>query len=203
MAPVESKLDYTKARDIHSAGIVLLQMLLGRDVMERYDDPQVAIHMCESFSTTFKDEQNLSLVSAEISTFLSTKAAAILSPAKKGSVTCQSLLLDLVSAPCPPAVSSRTPTIPFAGSSVPSFNTTISAWLMTCLLFSGPKTPVVGGFAVGSPEIDYFRMPPPTARHSSRWKEDWEELEILGRGGFGQVVKARNKIDNRIYAGEY
>ena len=49
MAPVESKLDYTKARDIHSAGIVLLQMLLGRDVMERYDDPQVAIHMCESF----------------------------------------------------------------------------------------------------------------------------------------------------------
>ncbi|EJF61645.1 Serine/threonine-protein kinase [Dichomitus squalens LYAD-421 SS1] len=159
MAPVESKLDYTKARDIHSAGIVLLQMLLGRDVMERFSDPQSALH------------------TTSISPFLATKAAAMLSPAKKSGVTCQTLLMDLVSPPCPSA-NNRTPTIPF----------------------TGPKTPLVNGFAVGSPETDYFRMPPPTARHSSRWKEDWEELEILGRGGFGQVVKARNKIDNRIYA---
>ncbi len=116
MAPVESKLDYTKARDIHSAGIVLLQMLLGRNVMETYHDPQAAIHMCELLSGVLKDEFDLNHCSAAISTFLSTKAAAMLSPAKKGSVTCQSLLLDLVSAPCPPAVNSRTPTIPFSGS---------------------------------------------------------------------------------------
>ncbi|KAI0746241.1 Serine/threonine-protein kinase [Daedaleopsis nitida] len=158
MPPVESKLTYTKGRDIHAAGIVLVQMLLGRDVMERYPDPQTAL----KFSS--------------MSPHLSQKAAIMLSPAKRGSVTCQSLLGDLVS----PAVHpfARTPTMPFAG----------------------PKTPVVNGFAVGSPETDYFRMPPPTARHASRWKEDWEELEILGRGGFGQVVKARNKIDSRIYA---
>jgi eukaryotic translation initiation factor 2-alpha kinase 4 len=30
----------------------------------------------------------------------------------------------------------------------------------------------------GSPEMDYFR-PPVSARSASRWKEDWEELELL------------------------
>lgn len=34
----------------------------------------------------------------------------------------------------------------------------------------------------------------------SRYKTDFDELGILGKGGFGEVVKARNKVDNRIYA---
>ena len=60
------------------------------------------------------------------------------------------------------------------------------------------KTPTPLHF--GSPEgSDYFRLVP-KPKHTSRWKEDWEELELLGRGAFGSVVKARNKIDSRIYA---
>lgn len=35
---------------------------------------------------------------------------------------------------------------------------------------------------------------------SSRYLADFEELEFLGRGGFGSVVKVRNKIDDRFYA---
>lgn len=31
-----------------------------------------------------------------------------------------------------------------------------------------------------SPVKDYFRAPPST-RQASRWKEDWEELELLVR----------------------
>lgn len=62
-----------------------------------------------------------------------------------------------------------------------------------------PKTPVptprmyphqgygYGGHAhghfIGSPEIEYFRMPPKT-RQASRWKEDWEELELLVSSSF-------------------
>ena len=45
MPPVESRLNYTKARDIHSVGIVLLQMLMGRDVMEKYPNPQTALQL--------------------------------------------------------------------------------------------------------------------------------------------------------------
>ncbi|KAH8550420.1 kinase-like domain-containing protein [Umbelopsis sp. PMI_123] len=34
----------------------------------------------------------------------------------------------------------------------------------------------------------------------SRYKADFEEIEFLGKGGFGEVVKARNKLDGRYYA---
>lgn len=38
------------------------------------------------------------------------------------------------------------------------------------------------------------------ASSRSRYAADFEELSYLGRGGFGTVVKARNKLDGRIYA---
>jgi translation initiation factor 2-alpha kinase 4 len=44
----DSALIYTKSRDIHYAGVVFLQMLLGRDVVERFPDAQAALASCES-----------------------------------------------------------------------------------------------------------------------------------------------------------
>jgi translation initiation factor 2-alpha kinase 4 len=34
----------------------------------------------------------------------------------------------------------------------------------------------------------------------SRYHQDFDEAGQLGRGGYGQVVKARNKLDGRLYA---
>jgi len=39
----------------------------------------------------------------------------------------------------------------------------------------------------------------PTAS-GSRYRSEFEELEFLGRGGGGQVVKARNRLDGHLYA---
>jgi hypothetical protein len=40
-----------------------------------------------------------------------------------------------------------------------------------------PKTPMPFTHG-GSPEIDFFNVSQ-RVRHASRWKEDWEELELL------------------------
>lgn len=65
-----------------------------------------------------------------------------------------------------------------------------------------PKTPVPNshGQYFGSPEIEYFRMPPRT-RQASRWKEDWEELELLV--GFPSLCSNCVLMDglNRVEAG--
>ena len=42
--------------------------------------------------------------------------------------------------------------------------------------------------------------PPSSSASSSRYVQDFEEIAVLGRGGFGVVVSASNKLDGRRYA---
>ncbi|KAJ7121645.1 hypothetical protein C8R44DRAFT_622641 [Mycena epipterygia] len=146
----ESSLLYTRHRDIHAVGIVLMQMVLGLDVTDRYPDAYAAIR------------------ASSMSSNLQQHALGMLFPSKKSHLSCLSLLADLAEAP-----------------------------LSTVSVTKSPVTPMPGNH--GSPEIEFFRAPQ-RDRQASRWKEDWEELEMLGKGAFGSVVKARNKIDSRIYA---
>ncbi|KAJ7070074.1 hypothetical protein C8F01DRAFT_1115157 [Mycena amicta] len=158
----ESSLIYTRQRDIHDVGIVLLQMLLGLDVRERYPDPFTAIRASNISPNLQKHAMSMLLPSS--------------SSKKNGNhMSCLSLLADFAEAPLSTAVSVKSPLLP-------SFDL---------------RTPMPHG----SPEFEYFHgQAPMQHRQASRWKEDWEELEMLGKGSFGSVVKARNKIDSRIYA---
>ncbi|RHZ86074.1 hypothetical protein Glove_55g46 [Diversispora epigaea] len=48
-----------------------------------------------------------------------------------------------------------------------------------------------------------FAFSPPCSSQSttfSRYRLDFEEIHFLGKGAFGEVVKARNKLDDRFYA---
>ncbi|KAK9467436.1 kinase-like domain-containing protein [Lipomyces arxii] len=39
-----------------------------------------------------------------------------------------------------------------------------------------------------------------TAQYQSRYLQDFEEGQLLGEGGYGEVVRARNRLDGRFYA---
>ncbi|TFK47428.1 Serine/threonine-protein kinase [Heliocybe sulcata] len=156
---VDSPLLYTRSRDIHCAGVVLLQMLLGRDVMQRFGVPQLALQACDISPTLYQ------------------VASSMLTSGRKKAASCHSLIRELSGSIISPGIRIRD----------------------RAITFSDVRTPVVPHNFSGSPE-EYFAMPAQRTRHSSRWKEDWEELELLGKGAFGSVVKARNKIDSRIYA---
>ncbi|KAJ7186042.1 hypothetical protein C8R46DRAFT_937688 [Mycena filopes] len=173
-ALTESTLLYTRQRDIHAVGIVLMQMLCGLDVMARFPGGPGG--------------GGGAVRGSNISPNLQRHALSMLVPTKKNSgVSCLSLLADLAEAP---------PALPRGGSAPMSLGMGGGSPEVAMVAFE-PKTPIPGKF--GSPELEYFRAPQ-RDRQTSRWKEDWEELEMLGKGAFGSVVKARNKIDSRIYA---
>lgn len=59
--------------------------------------------------------------------------------------------------------------------------------------FSKSARPSYGGQQDGIIDLLYRKS-------VSRYETDFEELEFLGRGGFGEVVKVKNRIDGRFYA---
>ncbi|KAL5519904.1 hypothetical protein ACEPAG_1564 [Sanghuangporus baumii] len=163
---IESPLVYTRCRDVHAIGVVVLQMAMGLDVPNRYPNPQLALldsGLSEKLIQLASDMMKLGKRSNGLP-----PVADILQK------------LDQQTVRTPPRP------IPIAPSTSPMQKTDM-------------KTPVARiVFPSHSPQNGYFAGA--EKRRASRWREDWQQLEVLGKGGFGQVVKAKNLVDGAIYA---
>lgn len=65
---------------------------------------------------------------------------------------------------------------------------------------STPRPTLTPSASVAPPPIDPFWQSTSQHSNSSRFRSDFEEVEHLGKGGFGEVVKARNRLDGLFYA---
>lgn len=114
----------------------------------------------------------------------------MIEPPKKNPITCLTLLADLAEA-SRHNVGIRTATAATKSAPIAIIDPTMKT----------PRLPPPSVYGTSPDSTDYKMMRAQARpRQASRWQEDWEELELLGKGAFGSVVKARNKIDNRTYA---
>jgi translation initiation factor 2-alpha kinase 4 len=135
-----------------------------------------------------------------VSPFLQQLTLKMLSPSKRHIVTCTTLLAE---------IEEHAPERPPSSLGTAGSLGTLSHSPMK-FAHGSPTTPLnlpARRRRPSSPSAsprDYFMSPglasSQGAPRHSRIKEEWEQLEPLGRGGFGRVFKARLLLDGGVYA---
>ncbi|GAA5836580.1 hypothetical protein JCM9279_000433 [Rhodotorula babjevae] len=169
---------YDRSRDMYELGVVLAQMVFGVDVVRKYGSPAELVRSIPRTAST--------ILKRVLSDLLLTEG--------KKRPTASRLAAQLAE-----SSSSSTRHGPLALSTTPP--NALSAWNQ---LHDGHKalTPLVSppptqlSRSVEGPS-GFFWQPKSSV---SRYRAEFEELEFLGRGGGGQVVKARNRLDGHLYA---
>ncbi|GAA5860143.1 hypothetical protein JCM8547_009200 [Rhodosporidiobolus lusitaniae] len=176
---VTAPFSYDRARDLFELGVVLAQMVFGVDVHLKYPSPADLVRNIPRNSPPVLKRllSDLLLVEAKKRPNAARIAAALVENSSSGVSQAPSLLL------------STTPPNPLQG-----WHQLASGQRVATPLVSPPPTQL--SRSVEAPSGFFYQPKVPV----SRYRSEFEELEFLGKGGGGQVVKARNKLDGHLYA---
>ncbi|KAI7870432.1 kinase-like domain-containing protein [Spinellus fusiger] len=175
---------YGRKNDIWCLGVIFLEMLWGLDVTREYGD-------FEAF---------LRSVVHEFPVQARTLAKRMLEHDPKK----RSTAIDLLNDPF------------FQQESIENINTSSIVFTESVMSYSSSKEmptmdmrPIAFEPSAAIQDKSFFQPPHASpslkaksahGRDSSRYKADFEEIEFLGKGGFGEVVKAKNLLDSKLYA---
>lgn len=181
---------YNRKNDIWCLGIVFLEMLWGLEVTKEYGDLDAFLRSANELPTVARD-----LVKKMMHT----------DPRKR--LTAIDLLKEPFFASAEAASSSeglpllREPTLT-------SSSDQTATQTQTQALVPSPLEPSMAPptrqqqhahrLSTTSPQLAPSHIT--QSAGTSRYRADFEEIEFLGKGGFGEVIKARNRLDNRLYA---
>lgn len=162
--------NYTPKSDIWDLGVLFVAVMLGADATKTYKTPA---RFFSGFKTSDfpDDEENAGLVFDLLSKMLQKKLLRRPSPLELNAVRFVRDGPAASVANAPEMTASPT----FAAA---SFATS-----------RRQSAPFVGEYE-----------PPKDSRNVGRYERDFEEVGVIGKGGFGEVVKARNRLEGTFYA---
>ncbi|WFD22050.1 non-specific serine/threonine protein kinase [Malassezia equina] len=184
-----SPLHYGDARDIWDLGRCLSQMLFGEDILYRTVTPEQFLEQYTHSNKHGVDPAALSLLHQ------------MLNRSEKGRMSASALLTYM-------ETTSETQNYP--SQEIEEQTTPRRQGSMSAILPPRQRlTPSGMPYRASSSKVNADRVGSfwqlrnttvPTFQPVSRYLSDFEEVEFLGKGAFGVVVKARNKLDERFYA---
>ncbi|GAA6018919.1 hypothetical protein JCM10207_009197 [Rhodosporidiobolus poonsookiae] len=180
---VAAPFTYDRARDMFELGVVLAQMAFGADVHLKYPSPSDLVRsMPRSTPTVLKRVLSELLLTEGKKRANAARIAAQLAEASNSGSSNSTL---------PALLLSTTPPNP-----LPGWHHLASGQRVATPLVSPPPPSTQLSRSIEAPS-GFFSQPKPSV---SRYRNEFEELEFLGKGGGGQVVKARNRLDGHLYA---
>ncbi|CAG8506866.1 2265_t:CDS:10, partial [Dentiscutata heterogama] len=164
---------YSRKNDIWYLGVIFVQMLFGLNVVQRYNSLNDLLN---------SSDHNIPLAVQDVLRTMLEK--------------------DQSKRPTPLELLAK----PFFSEGLSSSLDTPLKFIMSTGSVNSSRTiaPQENDELAGSfGEVQHTYSPPNSSQHHaqfSRYKLDFEEIAFLGKGGYGEVVKAKNKLDGRCYA---